>query len=111
MVREKAQITTQISEKINLVWDYYSEYVNAPVRTEQIPGINVVSPSFFSLKNADGVEIIDNAKRGGNEYIAWAKTNGYKIWAMFSNNSLIYSSLFFSSLFLPCNKFSKNITI
>lgn len=87
-VREKMETKPQITGKVNLVWDYYSEYVNAPERNGSIQGINVVSPSFFSLKNAEGVSIIDNAKRGGDEYITWAKANGYKIWAMFSNNSL-----------------------
>lgn len=87
-VREKLETKPQITGKVNLVWDYYSEYVNAPERTGTIQGINVVSPSFFSLKNTEGLTIIDNVKRGGEEYITWAKANGYKIWAMFSNNSL-----------------------
>ena len=87
-VREKLETKLQITGKVNLVWDYYSEYVNAPERTGTIQGINVVSPSFFSLKNTEGLTIIDNVKRGGEEYITWAKANGYKIWAMFSNNSL-----------------------
>ncbi len=87
-VREKLESKPQIEGKINLVWDYYSEYVNAPIRTGSIPGVNVVSPSFFSLKNTDGLAIIDNATRGGEDYIRWAKDNGYKIWAMFSNNSM-----------------------
>lgn len=87
-VREKLETKSQITGKVNLVWDYYSEYVNAPERTGTIQGINVVSPSFFSLKNTEGLTIIDNVKRGGEEYITWAKANGYKIWAMFSNNSL-----------------------
>ncbi len=87
-VREKLETKAQVTGKINLVWDYYSEYVNAPVRTENIPGINVVSPSFFSLKNTDGFAIVNNAVRGGEDYIQWAKSNGYKIWAMFSNNSM-----------------------
>lgn len=87
-VREKMETKKQIEGKINLVWDYYSEYANAPVRTEDISGINVVSPSFFSLKNTNGVEINDNVERGGTQYIAWAKQKGYKIWPMFSNNSM-----------------------
>jgi uncharacterized protein YbaA (DUF1428 family) len=86
-VREKMEQEVQVEGKINLVWDYYSEYVSAPERTGTIEGVNVVSPSFFSLKNVDGLSIIDNASRGGTEYINWAKSNGYKVWAMFSNNS------------------------
>lgn len=88
IVREKLESKPQVEGKINLVWDYYSEYVNVPIRTGSIPGVNVVSPSFFSLKNTNGLTIIDNATRGGEDYIRWAKDNGYKIWAMFSNNSM-----------------------
>lgn len=88
-VREALEKTPQVTGKINLVWDYYSEYVNAPDRTNTtIEGINVVAPSFFSLKNSDDVAIHDNVKNGGQQYINWAKSNGYKIWAMFSNNSM-----------------------
>ena len=64
-VREKLETKPQITGKVNLVWDYYSEYVNAPERTGTIQGINVVSPSFFSLKNTEGLTIIDNVKIGG----------------------------------------------
>lgn len=88
VVREKLEKENQVEGKINMVWDYYSEYVDAPQRTEAIPGINVVSPSFFSLKSSDGLAIINNAARGGQQYINWAKQNGYKVWAMFSNNSM-----------------------
>ena len=88
-VREKIEVKPQIEQKINLVWDYYSEYVSAPDRSgTNIPGVNVVSPSFFSLKSGDTVDINDNTKRGGKEYIRWAKQNGYKVWAIFSNNSM-----------------------
>lgn len=88
-VRQKIETTPQIAGKINMVWDYYSEYVSAPNRAgSTITGINVVSPSFFSLKNSDTLAINDNAARGGTEYINWAKENGYKVWAMFSNNSM-----------------------
>jgi spore germination protein YaaH len=86
-VREKMEQEVQVEGKINLVWDYYSEYVSAPERTGTIEGVNVVSPSFFSLKNVDGLSITDNASKGGTQYVSWAKANGYKVWAMFSNNS------------------------
>lgn len=88
-VRQKMEQEKQIEGKINLVWDYYSEYVSAPNRTgTSIDGVNVVSPSFFSLQEGNTVKIIDNAQKGGKEYIEWAKSNGYKVWAMFSNNSM-----------------------
>lgn len=89
IVREKQEKEKQIEGKISLVWDYYSEYVSAPNRAgTKIEGINVVSPSFFSLKQGEGLQIHDNAAKGGTEYIQWAHENNYKVWAMFSNNSM-----------------------
>ena len=73
------------TEKINLVWDYYSEYVSAPDRSgTTIEGINAVSPAFFSLVSKGNGQINTNVSQ---EYINWAKQNGYEIWPMFSNNS------------------------
>ena len=86
-VRETMKPEEQ-EEKINLVWDYYSEYVTAPNRNgTTINGINVVSPSFFSLVRSGEGEINDNVGEEGKEYINWAKSNNYKVWAMVSNNS------------------------
>lgn len=88
-IREDKEYIKKVEGKVNLVWDYYSEYVNAPDRDgEVIDGINVVSPAFFSLMKGSGGDITDNAKRGGEEYINWAHSNNYQVWAMFSNNSL-----------------------
>lgn len=85
-VRKAIEKQPQVTGKINLVWDYYSEYVTAPNRTgTSIKGINVISPTCFTLKNGDKVEIIDKAN---NEYNEWARINGYKVWAMVSNNSM-----------------------
>ncbi len=54
VVREELEESKQINEKVNLVWDYYSEYASAPDRTgEKMEGVNVVSPAFFYL-NSDG---------------------------------------------------------
>lgn len=75
-------------EKINLVWDYFSEYVTAPNRTgTTITGINVVSPSFFSLISKGNGAINVNVGSNGVRYIEWAHQNKYKVWGMFSNNS------------------------
>lgn len=87
-VRETLETKPQIEGKINMFWDYYSEYVKAPDRTgSSIEGVNVVAPSFFSLQKSEDVKMNDNAARGGKEYVAWAKSNDYKVWAMVSNNS------------------------
>lgn len=76
------------TEKINLVWDYYSEYASAPSRNgTTIEGINVVSPAFFSLVSKGNGEINTNIGESGLNYINWAKQKNYEVWAMFSNNS------------------------
>ncbi len=86
--REAKVETKTIEGKINLVWDYYSEYATAPDRTGQtIEGVNVVSPSFFAIEKGTG-NITENIGDSGLKYIEWAHSNGYEVWAMFSNNSL-----------------------
>lgn len=87
--REDKEYISKVNGKVNLVWDYYSEYVNAPDRTgETLDGVNVVSPSFFSILKGSNGEINNNAERGGDKYIEWAHNNNYQVWVMFSNNSL-----------------------
>lgn len=85
-VREKEEEKKQVEGKINLVWDYYSESAKAPDREgEEIKGVNVVSPAFFSI-DSDG-NVIDNVGEAGEDYIKWAHNNNMKVWPMFSNNS------------------------
>lgn len=88
-VRQKMEESNKVEGKINLVWDYYSEYVKAPNRQgTEIEGVNVVSPSFFSLEKEGKGNIIENVGEDGINYINWAKENNYKIWPMVSNNSM-----------------------
>ena len=83
--REAKEKIKQITGKVDMFWDYYSQYVKAPDRTGQvIEGVNVVSPSFFYLEKDTGV-LKDNVGDAGNAYINWAHSNGYKVWAMLSN--------------------------
>ena len=84
VVRENMEDENQINGKVNLVWDYYSEYVSAPDRSgSQIEGVNVVSPSFFYLDKNGKVQ--ENVGKAGENYINWAHSNGYKVWPMISN--------------------------
>ena len=84
VVREEMQETKQITGKVNLVWDYYSEVASAPDRTGvTMDGVNVVSPAFFHL-NTNG-ELTENVGQAGVTYIEWAHSNGYKVWPMVQN--------------------------
>lgn len=76
-------------EKISMVWDYYSEYVPVPKRQgTKIDGINVISPSFFTLEKSGQGKILDKAGNDGQQYVQWAKQNGYKVWALVGNDSM-----------------------
>jgi len=67
--------------KINLVWDYI--YKKTPNVTERPPikGLDVVSPTWFSLTDEEGN--IDN--KADISYVKWAHKNGYRVWALFDN--------------------------
>jgi len=72
------------TEKVSLVWDYFSQYAKAPDRTsENIEGINVVSPAFFYITEKG--EFKENIGNAGKEYIEWAHSKNYEVWPMVSN--------------------------
>ena len=95
-VRENMEEEKQISGKVNLTWDYFSNYNSIPDRSgERIQGINVVSPSFFYL---DEKEILrENIGNEGQAYIEWAHKNGYKVWPMLTNAEAAAESLSITS--------------
>ena len=83
-IRENMEDEKQITGKVNLTWDYYSEYGSAPDRSgTTIDGVNVVSPAFFYI-DEDG-KLQENIGNSGKSYIKWAHDNGYKVWPMVSN--------------------------
>ena len=83
-VREDMEEEKQIEGKVNLTWDYFSEYGSAPDRSgTTIDGVNVVSPAFFYLDTNGNLR--ENIGSEGQAYIEWAHENGYKVWPMVSN--------------------------
>lgn len=88
--RENMVSKKQIEGKVNLVWDYFSESASAPNRQgETIKGSNVVSPAFFALTRKGQGDIEENVGQKGKDYIEWAHSNGYKVWPIMSNNSML----------------------
>lgn len=83
-VREEQTKEKQITGKVNMFWDYFSQHVQAPDRTGQtIEGVNVVSPSFFYLDENGTLQ--ENVGSSGQAYIEWAHSNNYKVWPMIQN--------------------------
>ena len=68
--------------KINMAWDYtYGNTAKLSSR-KKIEGLDVISPTWFQVIKEDGT--IKN--RADAKYVEWAHNNGYKVWALFSNN-------------------------
>lgn len=89
-IRDNVEEIKYVDGKVNLVWDYFSEYASAPNReNENIKGINVVSPTFFYIEKGSDGEVKENVGEDGERYISWAHSNNYKVWAMISNNSYL----------------------
>ena len=86
VVREELDTNVRIDGKVSLIWDYYSQYVTAPVRDGTIEGVNVVSPSFYEITASGDIDA--NIGIDGQNYIEWAHANGYKVWPMVSNSEL-----------------------
>ena len=100
--REEKVSKKVIEGKVSLAWEYFSQYSKAPDNSGlKYDGVNVVSPSFFylSLKDmqkagaikidiANQATVKSNVGESGEKYIKWAKENGYKVWPMFSNETL-----------------------
>lgn len=87
IIRTATIETPQIEGKINMVWDdFYSE---VPDRTgTTIEGLNVISPTSFTLKEIGNGDITDKFGTDGTKYINWAKSNNYKVWGLVSNDLL-----------------------
>jgi|LSQX01.3.fsa_nt_gb hypothetical protein len=88
------------NEKVNMTWEYVA--INTPDMKEigAIPGLNVVSPTWFEIGNEKNLEWLSKPKSfiyedndmsiqmvdlGEKEYIDWAHENGYDVWALLRN--------------------------
>ena len=103
-VRQNMEDEKQIEGKVNLTWDYFSQYGSAPDRSgTTIDGVNVVSPAFFYL-DTDG-KLKENVGDEGQAYIEWAHNNGYKVWPMVANAEAARESLSITSTIM--NSYTK----
>lgn len=69
-------------DKINLVWQPVVDEANDLSQIAKLPGVNIVSPSWFVIDNANG-HIKDN---GDFLYARDLKKKDYKIWALITND-------------------------
>lgn len=78
----KAPAEDEFKGKLSIVWD--PDYSNTLSVEEgaKIEGLDVVSPTWFQLSGDNG----DITSKASLRYVEWAKKNGYKVWALFSND-------------------------
>lgn len=80
-VIEKKAAWKPLGQKINLVWEHV---VNRNPNTAEIgalPGVNVVSPTWFEMKDAEG----NLTNKADPAYVKWAHQRGYKVWGLVTN--------------------------
>ena len=81
-------------DKLIMVWDYIQkkeDNVNPGKRIIHT-GLDVISPTWFSIKNGNG----DVSSLADTNYVKWAHDNGIKVWALFENasdNQLTFNAL------------------
>lgn len=68
--------------RINLTWDYTHRKMTKVENAEHIDGINVLSPTWFSIVDNKG-NILD---KGNLEYVSEYKLLGYEIWPLIDNS-------------------------
>ncbi|WP_274649152.1 glycosyl hydrolase family 18 protein [Paenibacillus humicola] len=70
-----------IGSKINMTWEAVYQKTPTPAQIGSLPGVNVVSPTWF--------ELIDNAghlqSKADMTYVNWAHSQGKQVWAVVSN--------------------------
>lgn len=88
---EKENVETEAKEskdKIVMFWQYGSNL--DVLGKNKIDGVNVVSPTWYELKNSSG----DISSKYSSSYYSKAKEYGYKIWPIITNgiDSASYSA-------------------
>lgn len=70
------------SKAVNLTWEAVYNVAPKPSSIGELPGVNVVSPTWFSLVDGKG-NVQSKADRG---YVNWAHGRGMQVWGLFSNS-------------------------
>jgi spore germination protein YaaH len=65
-----------------LVWEAVYQVPANPSKIGKLPGINVVSPTWFHLTDAQG----NIQSKADLNYVQWAHHQGMQVWGLYSNN-------------------------
>ncbi|MEW9701345.1 glycosyl hydrolase family 18 protein [Paenibacillus sp. SI8] len=67
--------------KLNMTWEHVITKNPDTAKIGDMPGLNVISPTWFSLSDGEG-----RVKNSADAtYVKWAQSRDYQVWALFSN--------------------------
>lgn len=69
-------------KKLNIIWDYTYRKVQKTDDIVPIPGISIISPTWFSVNDPSG----NILNKGNIEYVRKYKELGYEIWPLIDND-------------------------
>ncbi|GGA50708.1 glycosyl hydrolase family 18 protein [Paenibacillus physcomitrellae] len=75
-------VQTWQSKRINMTWEAVYQVPANPKNIGSLPGINVVSPTWFELADAKG----NVNSKGDAKYVKWAHSQGMQVWGLYSNS-------------------------
>ncbi len=101
-------------EKINLIWEYATNYSPDRSSEEKKDSVDVLSPTWIYSKNSEGElkHSIDS------NYLSWANRVGYKVWPTIKNddikidgtsvllNDMYYRKAFIDNIVELCKKYN-----
>ncbi|WP_042200084.1 glycosyl hydrolase family 18 protein [Paenibacillus camerounensis] len=67
---------------VNLFWEAVYERKPNPANFGELPGVNVVSPTWFSIVDVDG----NVRSKADSAYVDWAHKQGMEVWGLLSNS-------------------------
>ena len=79
--------TTMAEGQISVLWDWQAPGEKSGRLAEQprLPGVNVLSPSWFIIANEKG-KIKDKKGNASLDYVRQAHERGYQVWALITND-------------------------
>lgn len=79
-----AYMPRKLEGPVHLVWDWQApgEAASKLAQEKKLPGINVLSPSWFILSDTEGNIEVKNAT---TDYAPQAHAKGYRVWALITN--------------------------
>lgn len=72
----------RMSKKISMTWEAVYQVAPNPAAIGKLPGVNVVSPTWFSLADNEG----NVQSKADIAYVKWAHAQGMQVWGLFSNS-------------------------